>query len=361
MATSNGNGKADAADLAMRVCSSMRRLGIAGLPRNYELVYEAGTGNNPELSRDFLALGTRPSQSELDVLGRKHLSSHSGEGIVADAQKKIARNIEECLKILRKEQSNLEDYGQALNRASEDIDGSDAMRVDIIQNFIRILTIATGNTVSGSLETVRAMAHHSDEIERVRHELHQYKRMAHTDVLTQLANRRAFDDLLGSIYDEVFHSRSFALVLSDIDHFKRINDTYGHPVGDRIIKLIGSLYRAALRRDVFIARTGGEEFAFILSGTTTEESLGIADRIRRTIDETPFVNQRTGVDYGPVTVSMGICMAADAEGADDLYRKADAALYTSKNGGRNRVTMHRDQPLDGELSGARVMYRRETA
>lgn len=338
----------------------MRRLGIPGLPRNYELIYEALAGSNADLTRDLQALGESPAQDKLDELGRRHLSHQHGEEIVADAQARVARNIEECLHLLRNEQSKLEDYGRVLNRASDDLSATDALKVDIIQNFIKVLTVATDSTASGSRDAVRKMVHHSGEIERIREELDQYRHMAHTDVLTQLSNRRAFDDMLAHIYDDKADAMYFALVIADIDHFKRVNDTFGHPVGDKIIKLVGSLFRAALRRDVFIARTGGEEFALVLSGTTLQETVGIANRIRSTIEKTPFVNQRNGIDYGPVTLSMGACMAADAENADDLYRKADAALYLSKHRGRNRVTMHGESD-QGDLSDARIMYRRQTA
>lgn len=352
--------KLAATDLATRIAISMRVLGISGLPRNYELIYEAYSGVNPELTQELRALGDAITQDKLDALGRKYLAHNHGPQIVSDAQQKIARNIEECLKLLRQEQSKLEDYGRALDEASDGIAKTDHLKVDIIQNFIRILTAATDSTISDSRSVITSMVARSAEIERVRGELAEYKRLAHTDVLTQLSNRRAFDHMLAHIYDDGKSAHYFSLVIADIDHFKRINDTFGHPVGDRVIKLVGSLFRAALRKDVFIARTGGEEFAFILAGTTAHETLGIAERIRRTIEETPFVNQRTGVDYGPISLSLGACMASDADGGDDLYRKADLALYVSKNRGRNRVTMYAPD-LAGQLSDARVMYRREPA
>ena len=347
-------------DLIARIAYSMRCLGIAGLPRNYELVYEAYAGSNPELTNAFKALGAGVTQTDLDRLGRQYLAHQHGEGIVADAHEKIARNIEECLRLLRREQSKLEHYGRTLGRASEDMGKTESLQIDIIRNFISILTTATDATIDDSRDVIDDMVEHAGEIARVRTELDEYKRMAHTDVLTQLSNRRAFDDMLAQVYDNPKSAMYFALVLADIDKFKRINDSFGHPVGDKVIKLVGSLFRAALRRDVFIARTGGEEFAFILAGTTEEETLGIANRIRATVEQTPFVNRRTSTDYGPVTLSMGVCMAADAENGSDLYRKADAALYISKNLGRNRVTVHRPG-MEGELSDARVMYRRVPA
>ena len=354
-------GKAGPAlDVASRIAISMRRMGIVGLPRNYELLYEAYAGNNADLSRAFLALGDRITQEGLDELSRKFLPHHHGHGIVEDAERTITRNIEACIRLLRREQSKLEDYGKALDEASDGLSRTDALKVDIIQNFIKILTTATDSTAGDSRQTIQTMVQHSAEIDRVRTELTAYKRMAHTDGLTQLANRRSFDDMLAHIYDDPKGSLYFALVLADIDHFKRVNDNYGHPVGDKVIKLIGSLFRASLRKDVFIARTGGEEFAIVLAGTTEAETVSIANRIRLSVEQTPFVNRRTGVDYGPITLSMGICMGTAAENAEDLYQKADRALYASKNCGRNRVSAF-GAGTEGALSDARAMYRRERA
>lgn len=349
-----------ALDVSTRIAVTMRRMGIAGLPRNYELVYEAYSGANPDLTKDIQALPQPITQEKLDELSRKYFIHQHSQDIVEDAHKAIARNIEDCLKLLRQEQAKLENYGKALNRASDDMAQTDSLKVDIIRNFIQILTTATDTTISDQRNVIKSMVERSGEIERVKDELNEYKRMAHTDVLTQLSNRRAFDDMLAHVYDDKKNVLYFALVIADIDHFKRINDSYGHPVGDKIIKIIGNLFRAGLRKDVFIARTGGEEFAFILTGTTEEETTNIANRIRATVEKTPFVNQRTGANYGPITLSMGICMAAAADGPDDLYRKADQALYASKNCGRNRVSVY-GAGTQGQLSDARVMYRRESA
>ena len=89
---------------------------------------------------------------------------------------------------------------------------------------------------------------------------------------------------------------------------------------------------------MFVARTGGEEFALIVEGASEEATFEIADRIRLLIEQTPFVNTQTNTHYGSVTISMGVCMASDGEGPEDLYSKCDRALYRSKVTGRNRVT-----------------------
>src|SRR5690606_23622026 len=127
---------------------------------------------------------------------------------------------------------------------------------DILKSAIGVLTEATGDTITQGKEMVENVVQKSREMDVVRRELDEYKRIANTDSLTQLSNRRAFDDKLSSIYNNTMNRTVTALVLADIDHFKKINDTYGHPVGDKILASVGSLIRAHIRKDIFVARTG---------------------------------------------------------------------------------------------------------
>ena len=94
---------------------------------------------------------------------------------------------------------------------------------------------------------------------------------------------------------------------------------------------------------MFVARTGGEEFALIVEGGSVEATYAFADRLRAIIAATPFANSQARMNYGPITISMGICMASEADGPEDLYAKADRALYRSKVNGRNQVTLHTAQ------------------
>ncbi|MET0359373.1 MAG: GGDEF domain-containing protein, partial [Pararhizobium sp.] len=176
----------------------------------------------------------------------------------------------------------------------------------------------------------------------IRQELDEYKRIANTDSLTRLANRRAFDEKLSSVYNSDQIKTYTGLLIADIDHFKKVNDTFGHPVGDKILATVGTVIRSNLRREAFVARTGGEEFAIILNDQTVEECVQVADRIRTALANTPFKNSKTGVNYGPITLSIGVCQASLAEDPVDLYNKADVALYCAKNAGRNRTMLFED-------------------
>lgn len=168
--------------------------------------------------------------------------------------------------------------------------------------------------------------------------LDQYKRIANTDALTGLANRRAFDEKLASLFASGYRQQT-ALIISDVDHFKTFNDTYGHLVGDRVLTIVAEILRRHETDDIFVARAGGEEFAMIIEGCNAAEALRFADSVRVALEQTPFRDDNAGADYGRITISLGICMVSDASDQTDLYAKADSALYASKKGGRNRCTV----------------------
>ena len=185
-------------------------------------------------------------------------------------------------------------------------------------------------------KTVENVVQRIQEMDQVRKELDEYKRIANTDCADAAFQSPRLRRSPGRRSSTTSMARPVtALVLADIDHFKKINDSYGHPVGDKILATVASVIRANVRRDVFVARTGGEEFALILEGNTQEEVMAICERIRRALEATPFKNSRTRINYGPITISLGVCMASEADDPGELYSKTDIALYCAKNAGRN--------------------------
>ncbi len=175
-----------------------------------------------------------------------------------------------------------------------------------------------------------------NSVEAIRRELDNYKRIANTDALTGLNNRRAFDLKLDSVFKAADHLESAALIIGDIDHFKKFNDTYGHPVGDLVLQSVARVFSASLRGGTFVARTGGEEFAFIIEGVGRNLALQVAERVCRAVELAVITDPRDSKTYGPVTISLGLCMASEASGPETLYQKADCALYASKRNGRNQ-------------------------
>ncbi|WP_137131284.1 GGDEF domain-containing protein [Rhizobium sp. FY34] len=333
--------RAPALDVAGQIMHAMRTMGVSPIPRNYQIFYEAFIGSNPALSRELALLGSKARQEELDHLAMTHLGL--GQASVVDkAHTRILSELDDLLALLRKEQTSLETYNRLLDETSLRINAKTTTSTDILRNAISILSDATGKTLESGERTVEGVVQRSQEMDQVRKELDEYKRIANTDSLTRLSNRRAFDEQLTAIYNDPMRLPVTALVLADIDHFKKVNDTYGHPVGDKILASVAAVLRSNVRKDIFTARTGGEEFALIVEGNTPDEVTGMCERIRRALEIRPFRNSRTGVDYGPITISLGFAMASQANDPGDLYIKADTALYSAKNGGRNRTVLFAD-------------------
>jgi diguanylate cyclase (GGDEF)-like protein len=161
-------------------------------------------------------------------------------------------------------------------------------------------------------------------------------RMAVTDPLTGLYNRRF---LMQTLQREMSrarrHGHPLGLVMIDIDHFKAINDTHGHPTGDRVLKQLAVVAEQDLRRHDLVARFGGEEFAVVLSETGLEGTRTVAEKLRSAVAAHPFTD---GDHLLGVTVSLGCAVLHDVDREpDDLIRRADERLYQAKESGRNRV------------------------
>jgi diguanylate cyclase len=246
--------KTQVPDVASQITFAMRSMGVAPIPRNYELFYEAYIGSNPALTRDLAALGNQATQEELDAIGAQHFNHGPGQAF-DEAHTRIAAELEAVLRVLRQEQTSLESYNRLLGETYNRINTKNASSADLIQNALDLLTEATGNTMAHGERTVENVVQRSSEMDQVRKELDEYKRIANTDSLTRLSNRRAFDDRLAAVFNNPAMRPVTALVLADIDNFKKINDTYGHPVGDKILATVASVIRANVRRDVFVART----------------------------------------------------------------------------------------------------------
>lgn len=160
------------------------------------------------------------------------------------------------------------------------------------------------------------------------------RQMALRDPLTELYNRRAFELTLAKFKPA---DGAFAMVILDIDHFKRVNDDFGHAAGDIALKRCANILTRIFRKTDFIARIGGEEFVAILPETTMGEAYEYAERVRQAVEDDAFDH---GGDVVRLTISAGVCQATAGSGsASDITRKADVSLYSAKNNGRNRVEM----------------------
>ena len=178
------------------------------------------------------------------------------------------------------------------------------------------------------------------EHKRIETELHE---LATVDYLTQLPNRRHFTVQSEAQFARIRHvpRNHTAVLMFDLDHFKRLNDRWGHALGDRVLSHFGEALRAETRSSDLIGRIGGEEFAAVLPDTTTEQAIAFARRVQQRVDETPLVNDKTRI---AVTVSIGIDrMRPTDAGAYQALSRCDTALYLAKERGRNRIEVYEER------------------
>ncbi|TVP52448.1 MAG: GGDEF domain-containing protein [Halomonadaceae bacterium] len=163
------------------------------------------------------------------------------------------------------------------------------------------------------------------------------KQHALTDPLTGLLNRRAMDQRLAAEHAHCErHGLNYAVLMADLDRFKRVNDTHGHDVGDQVLRQLSQRLLAAVRQEDSVSRWGGEEFLLMLQGASDESALQVAEKIRQAVAKEPFI---TSAGSLTITVSLGVALYARGTSVNEVIVRADQALYQAKNNGRNQSVL----------------------
>jgi two-component system cell cycle response regulator len=196
-----------------------------------------------------------------------------------------------------------------------------------------------------NLESVSRVINNTLERARLRNDVKKAQakmaEMSTEDELTKLHNRRYFIEALEGEFERASrYETEIALVIMDLDHFKGINDTYGHPAGDMVLSEIGRILKEHVRRNDLACRYGGEEFAVILSNVSRDNIYAAYERFREMVSKQPFEYETKKFH---ITVSIGIAFSNNAESANDLLAHADQALYQAKETGRNKTVTYIDK------------------
>ena len=194
----------------------------------------------------------------------------------------------------------------------------------------------TGSFNEGDVESLEAVADICATAIQNAHYVERVKQLAYLDGLTGIFNRRYFEM---RVVEEIDRARRFnsgmAVLMIDIDQFKRLNDDFGHLLGDEVLRQVSSMFHGQVRKIDVVCRYGGEEFAILLSQTNPQHALAVAEKLRRLVETWQF----PGVPQS-VTISSGVATYPDhGTTRDELVKSADAGLYAAKQGGRNRVLL----------------------
>ncbi len=327
--------------LAREAIDLMAEHGVMPTPANYAVYTSFVTDEVPKLCDAIQARldsGEHIEQSLLDDLYEEHFALKRVQDAVIETGGAMSRELGAVMKSLEDAQTDTAAYGDALAGASGVLE---AQRADEggVRRMIEGLVSATARMQRRSRELEKRLAQTSSEVELLRDKLEKVREEAMTDALTGVANRKRFDESLRRAR-RVAETKGepFSLVLCDIDHFKRFNDTWGHQTGDQIIRFVSACLSRFSAEHHVVARYGGEEFGVVMPNTKIEDALEIAEKIRQTVESKRLLRKSTSEDLGHITVSFGVSQHRSGESVEALIERCDMHLYASKAAGRNRVS-----------------------
>jgi diguanylate cyclase len=325
--------------LAKTAFALMNECGVMPTPENFELFYTYASGSNTEVGRvidTVIAARGSFTHEVLDDLRRRSLSSARTIDAIDNASASVMATLGAVLEKLEAAGRDAGDYGRTLSRASGELDTGRSP--EQLRSFVDTLIVATHAMEERAIVLESELQRSSEEVTALRGQLEDVRRESLTDSLTSIANRKAFDQQLVLAAAEAEKTlRPVSLLLCDIDHFKKFNDTWGHQIGDQVLKLVASCLAESIRDGDMVARFGGEEFAIILRETALESATRLADRIREHVQSKQLVKRSTGDVLGVLTISIGVACWTGDDMPASLLQRADICLYRAKNTGRNRV------------------------
>jgi diguanylate cyclase len=313
--------------------------GLPVSPQNFAVWFDYHSGQNPDLKRVVdLVLGNKRQLDERKIaeLFDKHFGASGEYRAVRDTVSRMGEILAQVRDLMSNAESDARRFGSAVRGASENLASGDGKIANLIET---LLTEARAMALRAqALEY--ALQEKKDRLRLVEQTLETARREATTDALTGLANRRCLEDSLQHLAGEAMNEGTpLCLMIADIDHFKRVNDTWGHQVGDQVIQLVASTLRAHLRDRDVPARYGGEEFAVLLPDTSLDDAASIGERLREAFAARPVVARQSKQVIGTITLSLGIATYAPGEALAAWVRRTDAALYRAKQSGRNCLVL----------------------
>ena len=325
--------------------AALKKTGLSASPRNFELWYAHVEGKNPSLSAHIqksMDAEEKVTQEQADDLYGKLIKQADISNDVIKLVTRFHSEVSDIYELVEKTGENALGHNEKLSDLSDQLVESTSSYPAVGALLESVVSVArTMHAENAELES--RLAASADEICNLRRDVENIQEEAMRDALTGVANRATFDrSLLKHISEADETDEPLALVLCDIDHFKKFNDTWGHQTGDQVLRLVAEVMNANVKGQDMLARYGGEEFAIVLPGTTLENAHTLADKIRVAVESRRLRKRRTDEDLGVITISMGVALLKKTDSMESLIERADNCLYAAKGAGRNRVMDERE-------------------
>jgi diguanylate cyclase len=319
-----------------RVGAFLQQNLLEATPAHYELVYGYLTESDRRLvnavDRAIMREGLLTAEAA-DLILAEVRTDMSAE-FLANLVDKAQAGLSEIAGLAKQSGADAKAYGQALESKVADLRGGDH------EETVNALVQLTSSMIARTKAAEQQLREAGKQMNELRGSLAEARRVAESDALTGLANRRAFESKLRrAVLQARENGKPLSLAFCDIDHFKVINDTHGHDVGDRILKFVAQRLASASGNNCFVARHGGEEFVMLFEGLVAEGAARIVNDVRADLEERRLVVKQSGEPIGQVSFSAGVASLGPKENGRQMLRTADQALYRAKREGRNRVVV----------------------
>ncbi len=325
----------------------LKRAQIPPYPQFYELLYTYATGVNPTLNARINAIfrDGGPSIDLAETLYNEFLKAHDVNERISSVSERMSQRISAVHDAIDTAMLSANTYSGSLESATGDLENG--LTVEQMHEMTRRLLVETRRMQDINHLLEKKLEASREDIAGLQRDIDEVRRESMLDPLTKIFNRKYFDDgLMNAISEAEDNGQPLCLLLVDIDHFKRFNDTYGHQTGDQVLRLVAMTLKSNIKGKDVVARYGGEEFAAILPSTDLDGAVILADNIRRAIQAKELLKRSTNEKLGRITASFGVAVYQPGDMPSSLIERADRCLYAAKHAGRNRVFDERELAPD---------------
>ncbi|MCB2097287.1 MAG: GGDEF domain-containing protein [Parvularculaceae bacterium] len=326
--------------IAERALAALKRATLAASPRNLELWLLFVEGRTPALARDIQRLTQEDGtfkQTDADALYDAHVVRQGLSRDIVDLIQRFEDEMGRVADAVETTEASASGNSEKLRFLTLELKRSASDNPAIGALMDGVLSVAKSvREANERLE--QQLARSSDEVDTLRRNIENIQQEAMLDPLTGVKNRKTFDlEIDRLVRGAKDTGEPVALIMADVDHFKSFNDKWGHQTGDHVLRLVADVMNANVKGQDVLARYGGEEFAVILPGTSLQNAVMLANRIRTAVESRRLKKRRTDEDLGVITLSMGAATLAWDDTIDTFIERADKCLYIAKKRGRNLV------------------------